>query len=63
MPIVTVQMWTGRTSAEKKALTRAIADAMVQHARAKPETLNIIIQEVPKENWTVGRVTDNEKTS
>ena len=34
MPVVTVQMWTGRTPAQKKALVRAITDAMVQHAGA-----------------------------
>ena len=36
MPVVTVQMWTGRTPAQKKALVRAITDAMVAHAGAKP---------------------------
>ena len=36
MPVVTVQMWTGRTPQQKKALVRAITDAMVTHAGAKP---------------------------
>ena len=37
MPVVTVQMWTGRTPAQKRALVRAITDAMVEHA-VKPST-------------------------
>ena len=38
MPVVTVQMWPGRTPPQKRALVRAITDAMVQHAGAKPTT-------------------------
>lgn len=51
MPVVTVQMWTGRTVEQKRALTRAITDAMVTHANVKPDGLHVIIQEIPKENW------------
>lgn len=51
MPVVTVQMWEGRTLEQKRALVRAITEAMVEHAGAKPESLHVIIQEVPLENW------------
>ncbi len=51
MPVVTVQMWPGRTLEQKRALVRAITDAMVRHAGAKPDGLHVIIQEVPEENW------------
>ena len=39
MPVVTVQMWTGRSPAQKRALCKAITDAMVEHAGAKPTNL------------------------
>jgi 4-oxalocrotonate tautomerase len=61
MPVVTVQMWTGRTPQQKKALVRAITDAMVTHAGAKPANLHVIIQEVPKENWGLAGVMGNER--
>jgi 4-oxalocrotonate tautomerase len=62
MPVVTVQMWTGRTKEQKRALVRAITEAMVQHAAAKPDNLHVIIQEVPKENWGLaGRLGDERK--
>jgi 4-oxalocrotonate tautomerase len=61
MPVVTIQMWTGRTSAQKKKLVRAITDAMVQHADAKPTNLHVIIQEVPKENWALAGVMGDER--
>lgn len=51
MPVVTVQMWEGRSSEQKRRLMRALTDAMVEHAGARPEALHIVIQEIPKENW------------
>lgn len=51
MPVVTVQLWVGRTVDQKRALARAITDAMVQHADASPEALHVAIQEYPRESW------------
>jgi 4-oxalocrotonate tautomerase len=63
MPVITVQMYTGRTSQQKRALVRALTDAMVQHAGAKPDNLHVILQEVPKENWALAGVMGNERKS
>jgi 4-oxalocrotonate tautomerase len=62
MPVVTVQMWTGRSREQKRALVRAITDAMVQHAGAKPANLHVILQEVPKEDWALAGVLGDERT-
>ncbi len=51
MPVVTVQMWSGRTVDQKRRLVRAITDAMVEHAGANPDALHVIIQDVPKDSW------------
>lgn len=51
MPVVTVQMWSGRTTEQKRRLVRAITDAMIEHADCKPEHLHVIIQDVPKDSW------------
>jgi 4-oxalocrotonate tautomerase len=61
MPVVTVQMWTGRTPKQKRALVRAITEAMVEHADAEPTNLHVIIQEVPKENWALAGVMGDER--
>jgi 4-oxalocrotonate tautomerase len=61
MPVVTVQMYVGRTSQQKRALVRAITDAMVKHAGAKPDNLHVILQEVPKENWALAGVMGDER--
>ncbi|MEA2361570.1 MAG: 4-oxalocrotonate tautomerase [Thermoleophilaceae bacterium] len=54
MPVVTIQMWEGRTTDQKRALVRAVTDAMVEHAGAKSDALHVIIQEYPLENWALG---------
>lgn len=51
MPVVTVQLWTGRTVDQKRKLTKAITEAMVEHVGADPSGMHVIIQEVPPENW------------
>lgn len=51
MPVVTIQMWPGRTVEQKRKLTKAVTDAMIEHANVKPDGLHVIIQEVPLENW------------
>jgi 4-oxalocrotonate tautomerase len=56
MPFVVVHMWEGRSVDEKRALTKAITDAMVTHARATPDALHVVIQEYPLENWARGGV-------
>ena len=62
MPFVIVEMWEGRTREQKRALTKAITDAMVEHAGAKPDHLHIAIHESTKENWSLaGRLTCDTK--
>jgi 4-oxalocrotonate tautomerase family enzyme len=62
MPVVTVQLWTGRTVNQKRRLVAAITEAMVQHADSTPDHLHVIIQDVPRESWgRAGRLSiDNE---
>jgi 4-oxalocrotonate tautomerase len=61
MPVVTVQMWTGRSQTQKRALAKAITEAMVKHADCKPTNLHVIIQEVPKEDWALAGVMGDER--
>lgn len=51
MPVVTVEMWEGRTLEQKRALVAAITEAMVRHAGATPDHLHVIIHEVPRASW------------
>jgi len=51
MPIVRVEMWTGRTQAQKKELARVITDAMVNIAHTTAEATIIVFEDIPSENW------------
>jgi 4-oxalocrotonate tautomerase len=51
VPVVTVQLFEGRTLEQKRRLVKAITDAMVEHADARPDALHVVLQEIPKDNW------------
>lgn len=51
MPIVRIEMWTGRTVAQKKELARVITDAMVNIAHTTADATIIVFEDIPRENW------------
>ena len=51
MPLVRVEMWTGRSLSQKRELARAITDALVNIGQTTPEATIIVFQDVDKENW------------
>ena len=54
MPFVTIQIYEGRSIEQKRKLVKAITDAMVEHLDAKPNNLNIIIQDISPSDWALG---------
>lgn len=51
MPVVTVELWPGRTVNQKRRLVAAITSAMVEHVDSNPEHMHVIIHDVPKDSW------------
>lgn len=62
MPFVHIHMWEGRTVDQKRALTKAVTDAMIEHADARPDGLHIAISEYPLENWARAGVLGVDRT-
>lgn len=62
MPIVRIEMWTGRTKAQKKELSRVITDAMVNIAHTTPEATIIVFEDIAKENWAQSGVLASEES-
>jgi 4-oxalocrotonate tautomerase len=62
MPVVTVEIWEGRTVEQKRRLCQAITEAMVEHADARPDGLHVIIHEISRENWARGGVLGIDRT-
>ncbi len=59
MPIVNVQLLEGVTRAEKEELVKDITHSLVTKLGKRPETIHIVIQEIPTENWGYqGMLTD-----
>lgn len=54
MPLVTVTMFPGRSSQQKVAMVRAISEAIVEHAGATMENVQVVIHEVSRSNWASG---------
>ena len=53
MPIIRVEMFKGRTRAQKRALARELTDAFVRACGGKPEAVTIVLADVDKEDWAV----------
>ncbi len=54
MPIVKLEMLKGRTVEQKRALAKALTDAVAEHAKVAIDQVWIVIDEVDKENWAAG---------
>ena len=54
MPLVTVDMWEGRTVEQKKQLVEGITEVITEKLGIAPEHISIIIRDNPKHNWAIG---------
>ncbi len=54
MPRVRIEMWPGRTHAQKAELARVITEAMVTIAHTTPDSTIVVFREVAKEDWAQG---------
>ena len=62
MPIVRVEMWTGRTHAQKQELARAITEAVCAIAETTPEATTIIFEDIYRSNLAqAGVLASDEK--
>jgi len=60
MPVIHVEMWPGRTNAQKQDLAKAITEAVVKITNTTPEATIVIFSDVPKENWAQAGVLASE---
>jgi len=61
MPIVRVEMWPGRTQAQKRELARAITEVVCNVAQTTPEAVIVVFQDVAKGDWAkAGKLASDE---
>jgi 4-oxalocrotonate tautomerase len=61
MPTLRVELMEGRTPEQKKALVRALTDAVVQTLGNKPEGVDVILYEIKRHDWATGGELWSEK--
>ncbi len=62
MPVVTVEMWEGRTVEQKKQLVEDITSSFIKIG-VPQEAVNIIIKDNPKHNWAIAGNLASEEPS
>jgi 4-oxalocrotonate tautomerase len=61
MPTIRIDMFEGRTPEQKKNLVKAITQAVVDTLGNKPESVDIILTDIPRSNWATGGELWSEK--
>lgn len=61
MPIVSINMISGRTEAQKAELIRRVAESVSAALDAPVDTVRIMISEYASENWGIGPVSAKSK--
>ena len=61
MPLVSIMMLEGRSLAQKKAMYKAVTDALVESLGAPRDSVRIILNETPMDHFVVGGVTRDER--
>jgi 4-oxalocrotonate tautomerase len=56
MPLVNIKLWTGRTAEQKEKLMKDVTETVCKSIGCPGEAVEVIITEVPKENWAFNGV-------
>nr|WP_296743899.1 2-hydroxymuconate tautomerase family protein [Mesorhizobium sp.] len=54
MPIIRVEMFSGRTVEQKRQLSKALTESFISVCGGKPQSVHIIIEDVAKGDWAIG---------
>jgi 4-oxalocrotonate tautomerase len=53
MPIAIIHLMEGRDDEKKARAIAAVTQALVESLDAKPETVRVVLQEVPRSSWGI----------
>lgn len=60
MPIVRVEMWSGRSEECKVNLAKAITDVVVEQLGCPTQAVTVVVEETPRGNWMIGGLSCGE---
>lgn len=53
MPIIKIDLWAGRNDDEKRELIKSVSNAVAETLGIPIEHVQVVINDVPKENWGI----------
>jgi len=53
MPVIRVEMFSGRSREEKRAIAKELTEAFLRTGGGKPEGVTVILTDVEREDWAV----------
>ena len=51
MPIIRVEMFSGRTDEQKKVLVKELTDSFIKSCGGNREAVDVIITDIEQKNW------------
>jgi len=54
MPLVTIDLWEGRSVEQKRKLAQALTEAVVNTLGINERVVWVIMREEPRTNWAIG---------
>ncbi|MDH2898071.1 MULTISPECIES: 4-oxalocrotonate tautomerase [Rahnella] len=54
MPMIRLEMLPGRTAEQKRDFAREVTRVAVETLKCKPESVDVVITEIPKSHWAKG---------
>lgn len=61
MPTLRVELLEGRTPEQKKALVKALTQAVVDTLGSKPESVDILFFDIKRHDWATGGIPWSER--
>ncbi len=61
MPIIHVDLFEGRTVEQKRKLVAALTEAVVKSLGAPPESVHVVLQDMPKHDYAIAGVLAADK--
>ena len=60
MPVIRVEMLSGRSNAQKKELAEVFTREMARIAKCGPEHIQIVFTDVARSDWAIGGVLNDD---
>lgn len=54
MPMIRIEMFEGRTEAQKRACAEAVTKAWVETCNGNPDAVHVIFTDIAKNDWATG---------